>query len=538
MAKKRSFVQGTAILAATVVLVKLIGAIYKIPLYNILDDKATTYYGIAYTVYSLLLTISTSGVPTAIARLISAASSTGKQKQAQRIFNIALPAFGIIGAVCGILMMVFCRQIAAFMEVPGAYQSIFILGPAVFFCCIVSVYRGYSQGHEDMVPTSVSQIIEVLCKLAAGLPIALLLLNAGRGAGFVSAGAIAGVTIGLGLAVPVLAYLRRRSIKNNTYEVLDTDPSVLSKRDTLKEIFRVSIPMTLSASLLSLLALVDTKVIMYHLKNTLSLAENIVEMQYSAYTRANTMFNLPSNILVSIAVAIVPAVAAAVARRQYKESATLMSSSLKLMNLFALPAGVGLCVLSNPIYNVLYWDGNELGPQLLAIMGIASYFVCFQVLSTSLVQASGYEKMSLISLPAGSILKLIVNWVLVAIPAVGILGAPIGSLVCYAFISLFNMAVLMKRVPEKPKLGAAFIKPLICTAIMGVCAWAVYGILTKVGGGFFVSGRLPMLIAMVAAIGIAVIVYFIMIIVTGTLTKEDMKLVPKGDKIASVLKLK
>ena len=156
MAKNKSFVQGTAILAATVVIVKLIGAIYKIPLYNILDDKATTYYGIAYTVYSLLLTISTSGVPTAIARMISAAASTGKQKQAARIFNIALPAFGIIGAVCGILMMVFCKQIAVFMEVPGAYQSIFILGPAVFFCCVVSVYRGYSQGHEDMIPTSVS----------------------------------------------------------------------------------------------------------------------------------------------------------------------------------------------------------------------------------------------------------------------------------------------------------------------------------------------------------------------------------------------
>ena len=538
MAKNKSFVQGTAILAATVVIVKLIGAIYKIPLYNILDDKATTYYGIAYTVYSLLLTISTSGVPTAIARMISAASSTGKQNQARRIFNIALPAFGIIGAVCGILMMIFCKQIASFMEVPGAYQSIFILGPAVIFCCLVSVYRGYSQGHEDMIPTSVSQIVEVLCKLAVGLPIALLLLNLGSSAGMVSAGAIAGVTIGLGISIPILAYLRHRSIKNNSYELLDTDPSVLSKKDTLKELFRVSIPMTLSASLLSLLALVDTKVIMYHLKNTLHLAENVIEKQYSAYTCANTLFNLPSNILVSIAVAIVPAIAAAVAQKKFKESANLMSSSLKLMNLFALPAGVGLCVLANPIYNVLYWDGNTYGPQLLAIMGIASYFVCFQVLSTSLVQASGYEKMSLISLPSGSILKLIVNWVLVALPAVGILGAPIGSLVCYAFISVFNMAVLIKKVPEKPRLGAAFIKPLICTAIMGVCAWAVYGILTKVGGGFFVSGRMPMAIAMVIAIGIAVIVYFIMIIVTGTLTREDMKLVPKGDKLADILKLK
>ena len=538
MAKNRSFVRGTAILAATVIIVKLIGAIYKIPLYNILDDEATTYHGISYLVYSLLLTISTSGVPTAIARMISAASSTGKLNQAQRIFKVALPAFGIIGAVCGILMMVFCKQIAVFMEVPGAYESIFILGPAVFFCCIVSVYRGYSQGHEDMVPTSISQIIEVICKLAIGLPIALLFVNWNASSGRIAAAAISGVTIGLGLTIPILAFLRRRTIKNNTYELEDTDPQVLSKKDTVKELFRISIPMTLSASLLSLLSLVDTKVIMYHLHNTLLLPENIVEHQYSAYTCANTLFNLPSNILVSIAVAIVPAVAGAVALKKYKESANLMSSSLKLMNLFALPAGVGLCVLASPIYQVLYWDGNPYGPQLLSIMGIASYFVCFQIISTSLVQASGYEKVSLISLPAGSVLKLLCNWCLVAIPAVGILGAPISSLICYAFISLFNMVALVKRVPEKPKLFSAFVKPLICTAVMGVCAWAVYGVLSSVAGGYLSSGRFLMAIAMAASIGVAVIVYFVMIIVTGTLTKEDMKLVPKGDKIASVLKLK
>lgn len=538
MAKNKSFVKGTAILAATVIIVKLIGAIYKIPLYNILDDEATTYHGIAYMVYSLLLTISTSGVPTAIARMISSASSTGKQKQAQRIFKVALPAFGIIGAVCGILMMVFCKQIAEFMETPGAYQSIFILGPAVFFCCMVSVYRGYSQGHEDMVPTSVSQMIEVICKLAIGLPIALMFLNWGMSAGNVAAAAISGSTVGLGITIPILAYMRRRAIKNNSYDLVDSDPTMLSKRDTAKELFRISVPMTLSSSLLSLLSLVDTKVIMYHLKNTLNLVDSAVEMQYSAYTRAGTLYNLPSSILVSIAVAIVPAIAAAIALKKYKESANLMSSALKLMNLFALPAGVGLCVLSTPIYQVLYWDGNELGPRVLALMGIASYFVCFQVISTSLVQASGYEKLSMISLPVGSVLKLIANWILVAIPALGILGAPISSIICYAFIALFDMTALLKRVPVKPQLAQAFVKPLICTGIMGVCTWAVYGVMANVAGGYFSSGRIPMAIAMIIAIIVAVIVYAVMIIVTGTLTREDMKLVPKGEKIADILKLK
>lgn len=360
----------------------------------------------------------------------------------------------------------------------------------------------------------------------------------GLSAGNVAAAAISGSTIGLGITIPLLAYLRRRSIQKNSYELIDSDPTLLSKKDTVKELFRISIPMTLSASLLSLLALVDTKVIMYHLRNTLNLSADAVELQYSAYTRASTLYNLPSSILVSIAVAIVPAIAAAIALKKYKESANLMSSSLKLMNLFALPAGVGLCVLSAPIYQVLYWDGNELGPQLLAIMGVASYFVCFQVISTSLVQASGYEKASLISLPVGSILKLIANWILVAIPSIGILGAPISSIICYAFISMFDMTTLLKKVPVKPKLAPAFIKPLFCSGVMGICTWAVYGILSKIANGFFSSGRIQMAIAMMIAIIVAIIIYAVMIIVTGTLTKEDMKLIPKGEKIAAFLKLK
>lgn len=538
MAKNKSFVQGTAILAATVILTKIIGAIYKIPLYNILDPEATTYHSIAYQVYSLLLTISTAGVPTAIARMISESTSTGRLKQAQKTFNIALPSFGIIGAVCGILMMIFCKPIAEFMEAPGAYQSIFILGPAVFFCCVIAVYRGYSQGHEDMIPTSVSQIVEVICKLIIGLPIALLFLNWGKSSGSVAAAAISGVTIGLGVTIPILAFIKRRSLRLNTYELTETDSTVLSSKDTFKELFRITIPMTLSASLMSLLSLMDSKIIMHHLTNTLNLSEETVFLQYDGYACATTLFNFPNTIMVSVAVAIVPAVAAAIARGKYKDSAMLMSSSLKLTNLFALPAGVGLCVLASPIYQVIYWDGNEIGPLLLAILGIASYFVSFQLTSTALAQAAGFEKATLFSLPAGSVLKLILNWILIALPTVGIIGAPIGTIICYAFISIFNMAIIVKKLPERPKLGEAFIKPLICTAVMGAGTWAVYGVLSKIAGGYFSSGRIPMAIAMVISIIVAVIIYFAMILATGTLTKEDMKLVPKGEKVAAFLKLK
>lgn len=540
--KKQSYVQSAAILAITIAIVKVIGLLYKLPLLNIFDDDATADFNIAYDVYSLLLTISTAGVPVAISRMISAAVSTGRKKQADRIFAVAMPAFAVVGAVCALIMMVFAGPIANFMENPGAKESIFILGPAAFFSCIISVYRGYTQGHENMIPTSVSQIIEVLCKLIFGLAFAVVFVKLGLSSGMVSAGGISGAVIGLGIGIPFMAYYKNKCSREYAIESIDTDDSVMSYKNTLKSLLMISIPMTLSSSLLHIITLVDVKVIMYRLKNALGMTLSAANAEYAAFTRAHTIFTLPSSLIVSISVSVVPAIAAAIAMKKYKESAGIMSSSLKLMNLFALPAGVGICVLAEPIYRVFYWnhaiEGSANGSLILAIMGIASYFVCFQLVSTALVQASGSERVPLISMAVGSIIKLIINWTLVGMPSVGIIGAPISTLVCYMIISVINMAGLIRKTPVKPKLTPAFIKPLICTAIMGACAWAVYGLLSAYGGSLFSGGRIQMALSMGIAIIAAIVIYFILIVVTGTITREDMALVPKGEKIANILHLK
>ena len=537
-AKKKNYVEGAAILAVTLVIVKILGFLFKIPLANILDDRALADFNVSYNVYALLLTISTSGVPVAISRLISESNSLGRVNQAKRVFSVSMPAFCIIGAVCALVTIVFSRQIADFMLTEGAGPSIALLGLAVFFCCVVSVYRGYSQGHEDMVPTSVSQVVEVVFKLVFGLGLSIVFVKFGMNSDMVAAGAIAGAVIGVGINIPLLAWFKKRAEKKNSYNLVETDKSVMSRKDTLKEIFRITIPMTLSSSLLSIITLIDTKVVRSQLANSLGLSPAAVDAEYGVFSKAHYIFNLPSSLIVSISVSIVPAIAAAVAIKKYHDSAEVMSTGLKIMNLFALPMGVGMCVLANPIYNVFYWDGRANGPLVLSIMGIASYFVCFQLVSTALVQASGFEKIALFSMPAGSLIKMFINWKLVGMPQFGILGAPISTLVCYLLISLFNMIGLMRKVPEKPKLGPAFIKPLICSGVMGACAWGVYGLLTKIGGGYLISGRLPMAIALCISIVIAVIVYGVMVIFTGTLTRADMQLVPKGDKIANILKLK
>ncbi len=536
-AKRQNFLHGAAILAATVAIVKIIGGIYKLPLYNILDNSAITDFNIAYNIYSLLLTISTAGVPVAISRMVSAATSTGRVSQSRKIFSVAMPTFAIIGAVTSIIMFVFAQPLANFMEDPAAAPSIRMISPAVFLCCVIAVYRGFSQGHGDMVPTSISQIAEVACKLVVGLIIAYAMLKAGMPSSLVAAGAISGVVVGLAISIPILARYKSRAIKNNSYELVETDSSTLTSSRTLKDILKLSIPVTLGSSLFNLITIIDTKLILSQLMAS-GLTNEVAKDLYGVYSKTITLFNFPAAFITPISVSVVPAVAAAIAMKKYSQSAEVMGSSIKVMNLIALPAGVGLTVLAEPIYQVFYGMEDAQGPMIMALMGIASYFVCLQLVTTAIVQANGYERMSMVILPLGGILKIATTYILVGHTGLGIIGAPVSTMICYGFISVANIIIIMTKAKGKPAMLKAFLKPLLCTAIMGAGAWGCYGLIDMVTGASGSGSRMYMAVCMGAAIVVAVVIYAVLIIVTGALSKEDVMLLPKGEKIAKVLRLK
>lgn len=536
MATKRnsSYLEGAAILAGTIVITKIIGFLYKIPLYNLLGDEGSGLFQSTYTVYNLLLTISTAGIPVALSRLISAARATGRYKQVRKYFSLSLASFSVIGAICMIIMLLFPEQLASFIGTPEIKLGLIVLAPAVLFSCIISVYRGYAQGFSDMLPTSISQIIEVASKLVFGIAIAWILTKTGAKISTISAGAIAGSTIGLGISIPLLVlYKNRVSTKVSSRSELDP---ALSSSETLKLIYKICIPITLSSSILNIISLIDTKLIYSRLQAGAGLSYYQSKILYGVYGKAQTLFNIPSAFIVPITVAVVPAISAYIARHDREGARSTMESSLKVTTLFALPAGVGLCVLSYPIFNVLYPGSNENGPALLAVLGIASFFVCIQLITNAFLQASGYEKIALLALPLGGIVKIIVNWILVGNENINIMGAPVGTLCCYIAITAFNIYFIKNTMRQPPRFLKTLLKPIICTAIMAVAALGTYSVLGNVVG--LSQSKIGMMAAMVVAIIVAVIAYVIAVYITGTITKEDMRFVPKGDKIAKVLKLK
>jgi stage V sporulation protein B len=524
--RKQNYLSGAAILAFTTALTKIIGLIYKYPVLNILGDAGAAHFDVTYRVYNLLLTISTAGIPVALSRLIAAANATGRSSQVKKYFRVGMLTFIIIGAICSGIMVLFPSQIAGMMGDPGAAPGIAVLGPGVLFVCIISVYRGYSQGFQNMIPTAISQIIEVVSKAVIGIAIALWLSRMHYESPAISAGAIMGVTVGLGISIPVLMLEKRKSDRRRGRP--DYSDTPLSSPDTFKEIMKISIPVTLSSSILNIISLIDTKIILSRLEGGAGFDHGMTEVLYGVYAKAFNITNIPSSIVVALTVSIVPAIAAAVATRNTRQSKAVMESSLRVTNLFAMPCAIGIAVLAYPIFNVFFPNSNEAGPVILAILGVSSYFICVQLVLNAILQANGFERLALISLPIGGIVMIITDYILVSNPNINIYGAPVGTLLCYIAIMIFDMLFIRAKIKGCPNFLKVVIRPLICSLVMGVTVWAIYGIVSRHAGN---------LISLVLGVGCGVVVYFVMVFAIRAITREDMLLLPKGEKLANMLRL-
>jgi len=534
-AKKQSFLGGAAVLASAVAIVKLIGAFYKLPLNNILGDVGKTYFNTAYEIYSVLLTLSTAGLPLAISKLTSQAQAQGRENEKRKILRVALGLFFVIGLVGALFMFTCAAQLAEFQNNKSAFLPIRALAPAVFCVCLLACIRGYTQGQGNMTPTASSQVLEALCKLGLGLPLAWYLLQVlGRDLEVGAAGAIFGVTAGtvVSLAFLVVYLLRHRSHVRS----LDV-PS--SSGELVKAILAIGIPITLSGSAMSIITVVDTKIILGQLQSGLGLAEEAAAALKGQYSWAMDMVNMVASFVYPVTTSLIPYAAAALTRKDYAAADRTISTGFRLLALLALPAGIGLSVLSTPIMRLVLPAQREAawyaGPHL-EVLGIACIFICVMILTNAILQTYGKEKLPIFTVIAGGVVKVVMNYFLVGDPDINIHGAKYSTLCCYGVIVALNLFFVWKYSPQKPKYVSIFAKPLAASLVMGVSAKAVYAL---VGGVLraetsFGGNALATLIAIVAA----VIVYAVLVIALRILRAEDVKDIPHGKKIAKLLHLK
>ena len=531
--KGQNYLHGAAILTLGVIIMKILGFLYKMPVANIIGPDGYSMFMQTYNVYNVFLTLSTAGLPIALARMISEANAENRPMQARRIFRVAWRTFLCIGLVFSLIMLLFPDFIAGrILHNPPAAMSIRTMAPSVLLVCLVSAYRGYCQGYGNMIPTTVGQVLEVLVKVVVGLTLAWIVMHLEHGKPMGSAAAIFGVSAGSAAALLYMWIYKRRHYSEGVLADPDMpDPD----RRIFKRFMRIGIPIALGSSVLAILNLVDSGLTMGRLQSAAGFDEETAQTLYGVYGKALNLFNLPAAFITPLTISIVPAISAAIAQGKGKTAAAVSEDSMRISALLATPMGVGLAVLSEPIMKTLYPGSHEAGSSLLVVMGAASFFVCILLMENAILQASGKEKLTMVTLITGGAVKVVTNWFLVAQPSINIYGAPVGTLLSYLVMAVMNYVFICRELPHRPRLTRVFAGPLMASALMGLAAWGVYGLC-----GRFLMGRIGhgMLIAMALAILAAVAVYLAAIICSRSITREDMRLIPGGEKIAALLHIR
>lgn len=581
--KKNTFYGAAAFLAMTTIIVKVIGAIYKIPLTALLPDEAYGDFNAAYNIYTFFLTISTAGLPVALSKTVSECNTLGRQNQKAKVFQVAFFAFLFMGLFSFICMSVFSPIVATYvLKNEKAVFAVLALSPAVLCTCICSAFRGYAQGHMNMIPTGVSQVIEALSKMFLGLALAFIILNSAipdqdLKTRLSASGALLGVSIGSILSVVYLAFNHIRTARGERVKSTDTPDR---SKQILSRLLKLAVPITLSSCTLSIVNLIDTNLVQSQLQSVFTaiqdgltgisnsvldifpkavaiFQDNLAAFQmevltnpdtklnpildsarelYGVYSKTMSIYNLPFNLMVPFTACIVPAVSACIARRDRLGAHRTTESAMRISALIALPCGFGLFALGTPIIQLLTVgnvDETIAGP-LLSILGIASFFVCIQVVASAILQANGIINLPIITMVIGGVAKVIVSYTLVGNPKYMIFGAPVGTLTCFVVVSVLNLLIIKRLVPQPPRLMAVFVKPVIASALMAAAAWGCHGVLARVFHDSFLMNA----VAVGGAILAGVVVYVILIVALRVLSKEDMEMMPKGDKIAKLLHIR
>ena len=540
--KQNSFFGGAAILAAGILIVKLIGMFYKIPLINIIGEAGAADFNNAYNIYAVLLTVSTAGLPVAVSKLVSEANALNRRNQVRRTFRLALVLFLTLGLISFLVMFFRADALAGMMNDSKAAAGIRALAPAVVCVGCLAALRGYSQGHSNMAPTSVSQIIEALCKLVVGLGLAFWLVKQGKDPDVAAAGAITGVTVGtvVALIYMVLDFFLSRG-REDTHGTDRPD----SAGSILANILKIAVPITLSSSMVGIVTVIDSSLVQGQLQSALDLTEKASRTLYGNYSGALNIYNLPTSLMAAITASVIPAVSAALARRDRRGAARITGSALRITALLSFPMGVGLFVLGTPIIRLLFPKLNvAVAGPLLSTLGIATPFVCMVLVCNSVLQAHGFINLPVIVMVLGGIVKIVNNYNLVG--AIGIAGAPVGNILCFGLALVLDLVVITRVIPNRPRLLPIFVKPAIASAIMGGAAWAVYGLLSRVltaeqvneaGETIRVVSRMGNALGIFLAIAVAGVVYLVLVVAIRAISKDDLALMPKGDKLARLLRL-
>ena len=526
-ATKKVFFSGVLLLTLSTILVKLVGLIYKIPMLSYLGSEGMGYFHSAYEIYAIFCIIATAGLPVALSVLISAALAEEKAHDAERIWQVSLRLFVIIGVLGSLLMWVLAKPICRLIKSQDALGCIISIAPTLFFVCVSSAIRGYFQGHQKMLPTAISQLWEAVGKLVFGLLFAHIALKRGASVPELAAAAGWGVTAGTVLSTIYLGIEKARFRKNLCQNREVGPPNYIPS--IKKKLLKIALPITLGSFLISLTKLVDMSMILRRLQSIGYTASEANETYGSYTTLAISVFALLPTLLNSIALPLVPILSSAITGGDRAVEHKMIELSYRINALIGIPSAVGITLFAKPILSLLFAnqsDAVETAAPLLSVLGISVFLSCMITATNSVLHAYREVKKPIYSTLLGVLVKGISAYFLIGIPTIGILGAPISSFFCNAVIVVLNMH-FVSRFCNSIEIKSLFVFPTLLSVITVGIAYGEYLLLCYRFGQSTLNALVP--------IATAAILYLVLGCLLGLITEEDLMALPLGKKICSFL---
>lgn len=436
--KDNKFIRGTLILIICNLIGKVLGAIYRIPLASIIGGEGMGQYQLIFPLYCLVLTISTSGIPVAISKIVSQFNSNGEYKSSKKLLKISLILLTIISIAFAGVIVIFAKNIATWQGNFNIYFCYYAIAPAILFVGILSALRGYFQGNLKMHPTAISGLIEQVIKLVAGLFLARQFI--GFGTEYAVFGAILGISISEFVACLylVISYFvfNKRNKQNNSFELI-------SNKQLSRKLIGVALPITFSGLIAPLTAMIDSFLVINLLIMTgfsnsdatvlLGLQSGIVE----------PLVNIPVIISVSISTALLPTLSAANIKRNQAETKSLIFKAFEISLSIAASCFVCFIIFGRQILTFLYGfslTSSELmvAVKLLFLGGINIIFLSLVQVSSGVLQGLDKQKYPVFSLLIGCIVKIALDVALIMIPQINIFGSVVSAGACYVIVFILN----------------------------------------------------------------------------------------------------
>ncbi len=569
--KKQSFMAGVFTIMVAQVLVKLLGFVYRHVLTVIPEfgDEGNGIYGIGFNIYMLLLTVTTVGVPGAISKLVSGKVARGQIKEAKRIFRVALGLFSIVGIIGTLIMIMCAKPMASLAGNDSASGVLLALAPSVIFVSIAAVIRGYFNGMYNMKPSSFNQTLEQIFK--AGLTIlfvygihyiyanqAELALEYGINKDTITAimavwaNIASTVSCAIGLAYLFIYYQLHKNdineLKDGDHDPITNEDEIVNVQGSIRRIVKMILSLSIPMSLASIVSAINRNIDSFTVNNILQQVLPIMNPEKFANNsslivaeatrlygilagKVDMLIGLPLSINIAFATALVPAVTEAIAKGDKALASKRISYSIRLSMIIALPCSLGLCVLAKPVLELLFHGQVATSPESVLLLQISSFTILFTVMNQTInasLQGIGRMFIPACALCVGVIIKLLLNLILIRIPAINVYGAAVGSVVCHFIATLIVTHVLRKSIKLETNFKDVVLKPLLSVLLMAGITSGFYALMVNIIG---YESR----IITIASLGVAVITYALAIVILKVLSKEDYLLLPAGDKIYKIL---